>query len=511
MIVAMSQNSPKWTEYLFLALVLSLVLRVAPCSAAAPSDFQLRALLAPQASDAAAFEPQGLYMSPLPRQIVEETGPNFADLRLFAKDNAEIPYVILDNATRLQKKISYALKVLSYDKDQNDMVLVLEKPVNAAPLAALEIKTSSRDFRKNLAVEASPDAKTWSPLATESIYDLSSHIDLRKTQFAFPQTPHRYLRLKIADADPQSDAVKTLQMQYQGLEVFMRDAAAKPLRLDSILGWTSLEADTAVVWDEAAFVNPSPRVEGKDTVLDLATALPAEALRFEVRDPLFFRDVEIFGIESLTPSAATDRPTDKTPQRIGRGSLYSLALAGQGQLGGEYNDEIKLGGGKYKLLRVVIHNRDNPPLAIPKITLRWRQKLLFFVATGPAASYALCFKAADPRELKAPNYDLQRFATADNWHTLGAQPARLAAVEANPAASSVLFRTADLERWLLTGGVSLICLALAGWLFVLLRKTKPGVPEATDAKGAGKPSGPFSFDDAPPLPSNDDAGNRPAP
>lgn len=436
-----------------------------------PTDFQLRAplLVTPGAGTP-------LARAVLTRDILEASVSQLADARLFGPDGAEIAYALLDNAPPAQKRDGRGaeLRVRSYDRNQNETVLVLEVPEGGPPLAGIEIKTPTRDFRKAALLESSPDFTVWSPLAQDAFYDFSSQIDLRKTRIAFPSTAARYLRLTLRDEGNAASPTTTtdspsVKMRVGEVDLFLRSPTVTTLRLDAVYGLPQVESAAPAVHDEAVFDKPAQTPESpgaKDTVIELATRLPADSLVLEIADPIFQREAEVY--------ALTSAPPDKTPRprRIGGANLHRFALAGAEQR----NARIALDPlpAETTGLRVVIRNKDNPPLIVNKITLRWPQKLLFFASTAPMPA-ALYLKPVNPAQgaVPRPRYDAQRIAESEQWRSLPSLSAAFGPLHLNEAAASGL-KLAELERWLLPVGVGLLSLALAVWLWMLLKKGKRG-------------------------------------
>jgi hypothetical protein len=480
-----------------IVLLLTLCISASPCLAAplGPADFQLRAplLMTPGAG-------APLARAVLTRDILEASASQLADARLFGPDGVEIAYALLDNAPATGKDVrGMELRVLSYDRSQSEAVMVLEAPEGAPALAEIELKSPSRDFRKAALLESSPDAKTWSPLAQDAVYDFSTQIDLRKTRVAFPSTSARYLRLTLQD-EPSATAAPTtnadapgVKMRVGEVDLFLRSPVVGALRLDAVFGLPRVETAAPAVHDEAVFAKPTQTPaapNSKDTAIELATTLPADALVLEIADTIFQREAEVYAILAAAPGTAPGAPPRQL--RIGGANLHRFALAGAEQR----NARVPLSPlpANTVALRVVIRNKDNPPLTVTQITLRWPQKLFFCASNAPAPA-ALYLKPVNPAPgaVSRPRYDAQRIAETEQWRSLPFVSASFGPLHPNafPASGPTL---ADMERWLLPAGVVLLSIGLAVWLWLLLKKGKRGQedlelrmpgdgPDAKDGKG----------------------------
>src|SRR5262249_24893960 len=151
-------------------------------------------------------------------------------------------------------------------------------------------------------LQASHDRTTWAEVTTDALFDFSSHIDVRKTTLAFPETDAPYLRLLLKDVVPPPADATALQLRYDGLDFATRRGPVKPCQIDRISGRGGNPPGAVQVYDTMTFDQPETRTDAQgNTLVRLGRVhLPVAQLTLIVNNPYYYRRVELW-------TADTDR------------------------------------------------------------------------------------------------------------------------------------------------------------------------------------------------------------
>ncbi len=125
------------------------------------------------------YAPNVLNCLPLNKDIVSETHNKFSDLRVFDDLGRETSYVIYDERKPPRKIKTFTFKVISYRDADGLAEIVVERPKIGASFSSIQFITTNSDFKKSVEIVGSSDRKTWKDVASETIFDFTSRIDLR--------------------------------------------------------------------------------------------------------------------------------------------------------------------------------------------------------------------------------------------------------------------------------------------------------------------------------------------
>jgi len=89
------------------------------------------------------FKKGGVYRMMLPSEVLQQSDKSSRDIRLFDKENREIPFVILDNRIPAKKTIPYPLEVVSYNDQAEKTKIVLKRATPIEPITMLELESRS--------------------------------------------------------------------------------------------------------------------------------------------------------------------------------------------------------------------------------------------------------------------------------------------------------------------------------------------------------------------------------
>jgi hypothetical protein len=267
------------------------------------------------------------------------------------------------------------------------------------PVNVVDLDIGDRDFKKRVSLSKSVDGKTWNPLIEDNIYDFSSQVNVRRTRIEFTETDAQFLRIKILDLKPQQSTQPSIKLKYEGLDFSVNGVQNKNLRIRAARASTGTPAEKKPIYDHKTFNAPEPTLD-KDgnTVIVLPAGLPLDIVSLDVRNPYFHRVVNLFG----SSTGKEDSYHLLTSQVI-----YRFPLSAEKR---EERNFIEQHITRQPYYKIVIMNRNNPPLELKSVTLSWIQQNLYFIALKSNERYTLCCGNA---QINRPDYDLVSFVNKD--------------------------------------------------------------------------------------------------
>ena len=276
------------------ACILALMGTLSIAGATERSDFRLKA---PLHGDEKTGMPVRLA---LPRTVITETSRGFSDLRLFDDLETETPYCVYTQRTPKPTTQSFTWKVIDYQNIDGTQIIFLERPARDGIIRNLHLNTKARDFNKDSEVYASRDRRSWKLIATDSCFDFSSQIDLRKTTFKLPATKARYLKVILKDNTRPIDLGEDIRLRYKDLEFTLGGLKTGEIKIDgftSTLGRTKPETP---LFDHAVFPNPQAYLDKeKNTIVALGRVnLPIERASLKIKNTYYYRSIELWVAET---------------------------------------------------------------------------------------------------------------------------------------------------------------------------------------------------------------------
>jgi hypothetical protein len=403
-----------------------------------------------------ALKAEALYQVHLTDELIQKAAPGLEDLRLFDAGQKETPFVVIKNNPPFETIETYTLEITGYENDASSATVITKLPKNHRPISMLNLDIPGTDFKKQIAASGSSDGKTWHPLVDDSIYDFSSQVTLRKTKVEFPSTDFHYFRLKLTDYKPQAAAQPSIRLKYDGLDFSVNGVKKKELRIRSVQGITQTPSEKKPVYDKKAFADFSSSMDKEgNTVIVFQADLPADQLTLDVSNPYYYRTVKLYG---------SNTGKDDSYRLLAIEMLYRFPLSVEKH---EEKNKIEQKISKQAFYRLVIVNKNNPPLEIKGIALAWAQQNLYFIALKNDEKHSLCF---GNHQLKRPEYDIAQFI---NQNTLPQHP--YARVELSPVRGSAgrpgwSEWFAGFEKLILKIVVVILVIGMGLWLFMLLKK-----------------------------------------
>jgi hypothetical protein len=304
--------------------------------------------------------------------IVDETlwqhaRPDLADLRLYVGQN-EVPYAISVErgcAESERKEVKIFQPGLVGGKAQFFLDMS-----ELAEYDRVELRLKSVNFVSKARVEGQDgvhEAK-WATLANTILYDLSDDRLGSNTTLRLPLTRYRYLRITLDGPVKPADV----------------ETASAEVRAEEKEAWRTISSQTKF------------EQHGKDTVFtfSLARNVPVERLEFSIdpSQPNFKREVELEREKSIPLSS---------------GEISRVHMVRHGQKIDSERTNLALGGTGVELLKVMVHNGDDPPLKITGVRLQQYQRRIYFNTPSAARLYY------GDEKLESPIYDYAKLFQKD--------------------------------------------------------------------------------------------------
>jgi hypothetical protein len=299
----------------------------------------------------------------------KHTRPDLGDLRLYA-GQTEAPYALVtehgaQQRQRMQVPVLQQSMVAARTQFLIDMSALTE-------YEHVNLELTTKNFVAHARVEGSDDlhGKRWASLGDNILYDLSKENLGGNSMLRLPRATYKYLRVTV-------------------------DGPVKP---KDVLGATSeMAEEQPALWRDVSS-SPKQEQDGKDTVFtfDVAENVPVERAIFAVdaTQPNFQRRIEIENEKGGT---------------IGSGEINRIHMVRGGQKIDSDDNEVSISGYGQKIIRVVVHNGDDPPLKLIGARLQQLERRLYFDAS---AQGGLTLYYGDEK-LEQPVYDYSKLFLRD--------------------------------------------------------------------------------------------------
>lgn len=415
---------------------------------------------------------------PLPQAVVAETSKGFSDLRLFDDQGVETPYVIYPEYKASQTSQTFAFAIIAYQAGQagqardNGEEIVLEQPrqngkKGTQTFRELEFVTPGRNFIKSVRIQTREDAATnWQDLTTDTIFDFSSRVDLRKTSISIPETNASYVRVLLQDATQPASGGPDMSLRYDGLEFSVAGEQASPFRIDKILGRAGTAQAARRFYNQTSFPNLQTTIDTDgNTRIDLGRVnLPLAEIAFKIDNAYYYRQVEVWAAEDgeNENNENDEESKEDAYQRMASGVIYTIPWQEKPERIISVNRSLQ----PYVLIKIL--NGDNPPLRISQVDVSWVRHNLYFIPEAERR-YELYFGG---EQLRVPDYELGKLLRAD-YATLQAYPAWSAGqAQANTDYEPSLSgdTQAQMEKIVFSAFVLLLACGLGWWGYQLLKK-----------------------------------------
>jgi hypothetical protein len=395
------------------------------------------------------------------------TRDGFPDVRLRRSDGSAVSFQVRQTPTTEAKTVRHVwpAKLGNVKLLESGGMQVLLEVAEQDPLpTGLQIVTPLRDFELQARAESSADGETWSAAGAPAvIFDYTQHIDARHLDVPVATT-HRRLRLTIDDVTAEQESQllelsRRLRGNEEGDRVERTTIRRRPFRIDRIdyfrdESTVRTKAPQTAPYSAADFAVSEDTEQHQTLVTFAMQREPITSLRVLTEAANFSR--------SATVELQVERASGKPEwHEVGRGTITRFAV------GALAKDErtLKISESRGTRYRVVIENRDSPPLAITGVE-----------PSGPI--YEAVFLAAPGEELRleygSPDAAAGQFDTAALQAALSSGVAPLAATLGPPLEETTAPTTPKWMPWndprLLIGGIVALTALLAWGLYAAGRR-----------------------------------------
>jgi hypothetical protein len=269
---------------------------------------------------------------------------DLGDLRLYAGET-ETPYsLVVERGSWERERTDVPVLQQSMVAGKTQFLIDMSQ---LAEYDHVDLKLATKNFVAHARVEGQddPHGQHWASLGKTTIYDLSKENLGGNHILRLPRATYKYLRVTI-------------------------DGAVKP---EEVQGATSeMGEEQPAVWREVISTSKQEQKD-KDTVFtfDATENVPVERVMFVVdaTQPNFRRTVEIQNEKGVW---------------LGSGEINRIHMVRGGQkIDSEDQDVGFYDNGKesgLKIIKVVIHNGDDPPLKLTNVSLQQLERRLYFDA-----------------------------------------------------------------------------------------------------------------------------------
>jgi Protein of unknown function (DUF3999) len=298
---------------------------------------------------------------------------DLGDLRIYAGE-IETPYsLVVERGSRERKRTDVPVLQQSTVAGKTQFLIDMSQ---LAEYDHLDLKLATKNFVAHAWVEGQddPHGQRWASLGDSILYDLSKENLGGNHMLRLPRATYKYLRVTI-------------------------DRAVKP---EEVQGATSeMGEEQPALWRE---VSGTPKQEQKDNdtvfTFDVVENVPVERVMFlvEPTQPNFRRKLEI---------------QNEKGAWLGSGEINRIHMLRGGQkIDSDVQNVDFFNNGQesgLKIIKVIIHNGDDPPLKLSAASLQQLERRLYFDA--PARAQLTLYYGDE--KLEPPVYDYAKLFQRD--------------------------------------------------------------------------------------------------
>ncbi|MCJ7771522.1 MAG: hypothetical protein MUP22_00135 [Desulfobacterales bacterium] len=413
------------------------------------SDFRFRA----------AVKGQEKYTHPvrlmLPHEVIKNTSAGFSDVRLFDDTGAEIPYVIYAQSRHKDTSKSFTWKIVDYQFMDTIQTIILERPKGIKIARDLKISTGAQDFARGVKIYTSQEQKTWELLADGSFFDFSSQVDFRKNEFKIQEIERRYLKVVVTDTAKPIAGEERMRFQYKDLSFSLNETIKGEIKIDDFTSYIGKEIREKYLHDE--FIIQAPEAftdKDGNTIIGLGELnIPADNVSLNIKNPYFYRHVELW---------IAEKDVEESYHISGKDVLYRIPDIS------DHKTTFSVHFMRPTHVRLKIINKDNPPLSVENVNIKWLRRNLYFMPEE-GLSYTLYCGGGN---IRMPDYELKKMIPNQYDKLMGYDEWIIGDLHANtgyaPKADDLL--TQRVQSYLFIGLVLLLVCGLGFWVFKLMGK-----------------------------------------
>lgn len=377
----------------------------------------------------------------LDAHVYEFTQDDFSDVRIYDSRQAPVPFVrrvALSSEAKVVRRFWPVQNPTARPLEGGGLEITLTLDEHDPQPGGLRLVTPLRDFEQRVRVFSSPDGQVWEPAGDGAvIFDYSRFIDVRNDNVTFPDSGRRQFRIVIDNvtAEQQSHLLELTRRLQSGREAERIERVTterRPFRIDRVEFWNETREERTTGARQVTYpplrFSISEESKDKQTIVDVETRRePLVAFELAVASRNFSREAQVRSPRS--GAARTDWQT------LGRATVSVIDFRDFSRA----QPQISFPESRRDKYRIVIDDRDNPPLEITGVEPRGHVYELLFLATA-GASYRLAY---GNDSIQASIYDT---AAVETLLRQGFEPqsATLAEPAEGPAAGPQAIRWSDL-------------------------------------------------------------------
>ncbi|MGD0915151.1 MAG: DUF3999 family protein [Thermodesulfobacteriota bacterium] len=325
-------------------------------------------------------------------EVFNESQAMLDDLRIMDGNNNLVPHVIHWGRVKGTQHLEWQTARLLNETFVPGKYATVTADFGAmAEKNHIVVSLSGQNYRRRALVEGSHDSRVWEVVAEEVwLFDVSlPDQNFKVDTIQFRTNNFRYLRLTVYNMtdDPRRITIETVKCAFQRTEM---EKEMTPVAVKQMVVSHDEKRSQTMIELDLGFRN-----------------LPVASLQFEITTPYFYRGYELLGrndskekVPRKTETRWDTREQDVPWRSIDRGVLYRIQH--QQKMRERLNVEDL--NASYRFLQIRIHDGDNPPLKVERISLFRRDTSLVFQAQ---AGQVYTLIGGNPKVGEA-NYDLAK-------------------------------------------------------------------------------------------------------
>lgn len=326
----------------------------------------------------------------LDEEALASSRADLSDLRILDRGGEEVPYVVHARRGGVREEVLQPRIVNRGQVEGGERAELLFE--SRTSRNRLRIETTGDDFRRRVLVEASDDGREWTEIVETWITRIPASASFRGTTFdeiVMPDNDQPRLRVTVFPM-PEEDRFELVTVRaWERVET---EPETAPLRVAS----------------SGAVHDPNTRTTAIEVDLGYRHARPL-AVELEFEDRAFRRSYRAFVRNDRTivsrqgrteTGVAIEREVEAPWQPVAEGAFYRVPSDRGGD--GAGFTRIDLQGRPARYLKIVLDDRDNPPLRLAGVRARGLVHRVIF-PFRPGGSYLLYY---GNENAASPSYDL---------------------------------------------------------------------------------------------------------
>lgn len=344
------------------------------------------------------LEGEELVSATFDASVYSGTRNGYPDLRLLNDEGGLVPHRIRRKETmqeRVDRKTWSTKSLHAQPLDSGGLEIHITLENDAPPVDGVRILTPLRDFEHRVTIATSDDGIDWEPVIDEAlIFDYSKYLDVRRDEIPLPTTLRRHLMIVIDSVTSRQESeLMELTRQLRGNGDATEEASRterlvidrRPFRIDRIELWSNHVRTLASGPIDVSYQPLSHQVEedvksGRTVVVIDSQREPLTSLTLQTSTKNFSRRVWIEVEETHGNQVEWRQIASAILSRVDFKTMHSESIT------------IPFPETRSARLRLVIENRDSPPLAVTGVEAAGPQYEVLFLAV-PNISYRLTYGA----------------------------------------------------------------------------------------------------------------------